>query len=105
MLSKRRPKQEARPKPCLLLLIQNQLLCHQLVQPFRIETDHHFLADDQRRRRAALAFVNQIVHCLRIHGNVAVYEIDTSRREVGLGRAARRSTGLGEDDDSFRHAT
>jgi hypothetical protein len=81
-----------------------ELIAHQFVQLLGIEADHHLIANNQRRCRAALVLANQIIHRLRIAGYITIFKLDTSRREVGLCRAARRSTRLREDDDLFRHA-
>ncbi len=80
------------------------LLRHELIQAHGIEANHDFVADHQRRSGTAAIGVDQLVHCLRIHRNVAVFKVDTPRREVGLGSPARRSTRLGEDDDLLGHA-
>jgi hypothetical protein len=75
------------------------LLAHQFVQLLGIEPDHHLVTDHQRGSRPALVRMNQLMHRLRITRYVAVFKLDTSRREIGLRRAARRSTRLRKDDD------
>jgi len=80
------------------------LVAHQLIEAVRIEADHHLFSDDQGRSGATVVGVDQLLYRLRVRGNIAIYELDTSRREVGLGCAARGSTGLGEQDDAFGHA-
>ena len=74
-----------------------------LVETLRIETDHDLFADDERWSGAAVVGSDELEDVLLVGGHVAFFEVDTSILEVGLSGPARRSTGLGEQDDFFRH--
>ena len=76
----------------------------EFVKSLGIEADHHLVAHHQGRGGAAVIVVHQLVHRLRVAGDVALLELDPSLREVGFRRPARRSPGLGEDLDPLgRH--
>jgi len=79
------------------------LFAKELVQTFRVKTDHHFITDDDGGRGTAAIFINQVLNRDRIASDVALFELCTSRREVGRGSLARRSTGLGEYHDLLIH--
>ena len=64
-----------------------------------IEAHHHFIAHHQGGGDAAAVLVHQLVDRLRVARDVALLECDPSLREVGFRRSARRSAGLGEDQD------
>jgi hypothetical protein len=79
------------------------LFSKKLVQSLRIESHHHIVADDNSGRGAAAIFINEVLNSGGIPADVAVLKCYASRREVGLGDLARRSTRLREDDDLFSH--
>ena len=80
-------------------------LCRKkLVEPLRIEADHHFLADHQRWRGPAVIGADQLKDELLVGRDVTFFVVDTSILEVGLNRAAGRSARLREDDDFGGHA-
>ena len=74
------------------------------VEAFRVKADHHLLPDYQRGRRAALVGLHQLPDCVGIAADVALLELDTSRREVGLDGSAGWSAGLGEYDNGVFHS-
>ena len=82
---------------------ESSLPCHQLVRPLRIEADHYFVSDHQRRRGVAVVGADQLKDKLFVGGNVALFVFDTSILEVGLSRSARRSARLREENDLLRH--
>jgi hypothetical protein len=71
----------------------------EFVKSLGIEADHHLIAHHQGGCSAAAILVHQFLHRLRVAGDVALFELDPSLREVGFRRPARRSAGLGEDLD------
>ena len=75
----------------------------QFVESLRIETDHDVFTDDKSRRRAAVVRTDQLEDEFLIGRNVALFELDTSILEVGLGRPARRSAWLRKDDHLLQH--
>lgn len=79
------------------------LLGEQLVEAFGVETDHDFLADDERRCGAAVVGPDQLKDVSLAGRDVALFKLDTSILEVSLDRTARRSARLREDDDLLRH--
>ena len=70
-----------------------------LLQPLRVESNHHLLANDNCRSRAALVRLDQFSHGREISRNVADLKVNSSLREEGLSNAAGRSAWLTEYDD------
>lgn len=70
-----------------------------MVEPVRIESDHYFLAHHNRRRRTAAIFINQVLNRGGIAVDITFLVSKPSLREVGRSNVARRSAGLGEDDN------
>ena len=73
----------------------------EFVKSLGIEADHHLIAHHQGGGGAALVLVHKFVDRPRVAADVALLELDPSLREVGFRRIARRSAGLGEDQDAF----
>ena len=62
---------------------------------FGVKADDDLVADHDGGRGAAVVFSHQLLHVLWVAADVAVLVLDSSLREVGLQRPARRSAGLG----------
>ena len=75
-----------------------------IVEALRVKADHHLLPDHQCWSGAALVSFNQFADGVGVAADVAFFKFDTSRREVGLHRAARRSAGLREYQDGTFHS-
>ena len=73
-----------------------------LFETLGIEADHDFIINNERGSRAALVLADQVVDGIGIAAYVALFESNSSLREVGRGGMARRSTGLGEHNDVVR---
>ena len=67
----------------------------------RVETDHNGVTDNNGRCGAAVVLADQLKNRLLVHADVFYFEMNSSRREEGLGRIARWSTGLAEHYDFF----
>jgi len=71
------------------------------VQLLRVETDHNGVTDNNRGCGAAVVFADQLKNRLLVHADVLYFEMNSSRREEGLCRIARRSAGLTEYNNFF----
>jgi hypothetical protein len=80
------------------------LFGHELFEAVGVKSDHHFFADHQGRRRAALVFVNEIVDCLRISADITFFVGNPFLRKVALGPIAGWSARLRKEDYGFSHA-
>lgn len=76
-------------------------LVKKLFQALPIETNNDFIIHNDRRSHLAAVSAHQLKHRLLISSHVSLLECDSSLREVGLGRRAWRSAGLGEEDYFF----
>ena len=77
------------------------LLSKYLFEPSWVESDHHLVANDNGRGRAALVFSYQLAHGTLVSAYVANFKIDSSRREEGRGSLARRSSRLRENNNAL----
>jgi len=77
------------------------LLSKYLFEPSWVEPDHHLVANDDGRGRAALVFSYQVAHRTLVSAYVANFKIDSSRREEGRGSLARRSSRLRENKNAL----
>jgi hypothetical protein len=75
------------------------LEAYRAVDFVRVESNEHFLADDEGRRRAALVLPDKFADVLAIFSDIAVFKRRASLREVCLDPGAGRSSGLGIQND------
>ena len=78
------------------------LVAEELLKSLPVEADHDFVADDEGGRATAVVGADQRKDSLLVAADVLVLIRDTFLRKVGLGRLARRSAGLREQEHSFR---
>ena len=78
-------------------------MAKELIETFGVESYHHLISDDDGRRGTAAILVDQVLHRFLVAANIAIFVRDSSLREVGPGRVARRSTGLGKEDNLRVH--
>jgi len=81
---------------------ENSLKPQKLLDPMLVKADNS-LTIDQRHRRALVTQGKQLFQGRRVLAHVLVYEGDTFLRKKLFLSVARPSTGLGKDDDGFRH--
>src|SRR4051794_6439306 len=79
------------------------LFGHELFESVGVKSDHHFFADHQSGRRAALIFVNEILDGLWISADITFLVGDPFLRKVALGPVARWSARLCEQDYGLSH--
>jgi hypothetical protein len=70
----------------------------EFVDAIGVESDDDLIANDDGGSHTAVVGTDQFEYGTLVAADVAVFEIDTSAREVGLKGAARRSAGLGENN-------
>jgi len=70
------------------------IILEQVAKTVGIESNHHLFACHQCWRRTTLILINQVLKSDSVIAYIAFFELDTSAREVGLDRVARRSARL-----------
>ena len=80
----------------------SSLLGEQLFQALPVETHNYFVIHNNSRSDLAAIGAHQLKYRLLVRAHIALFEWNTSLREVGLSRVAWRSAGLSEEDDFFR---
>ena len=78
------------------------LIVEEFVHTERIESDNYFFSDHNGGSGIAAVSAHHFEHGRLVMAHVAFFVDDTSRREVGLNKLARWSTGLGEEENA-RH--
>ena len=81
------------------------LLCNQLLQLLWVKADHHLVAHNNGRRRAAFVGPYHFADSARVAAHISQLERYASLREVGFRPIARRSTRLAEQQNALRGHT
>ena len=81
--------------------LQSEVIVQEFVHTERIESDNYFFSDDNGGSGIAAVSTHHFEYGRLVMAHVAFFVDDASRREVGLNELARRSTGLGEEENAW----
>jgi hypothetical protein len=73
-----------------------------LFETFEVKANHDFIVNDECWGGATFVLADQVIDGIRIATYIALFECNSSLREVGRSGVARRSTGLGEHNNVVR---